>query len=173
MPAGITVTAAELPEVLLHVAVVRPVFLWGAPGIGKSSLVRLVHIRLRASASDWLHWAGAAGIHPWVVDYLRNRPDHLWTAPPKTEEPFSTPRSWHMLSDALHSYGDGISDETLRVLAFGTLSAAHASAFRAFVKTVRNAFGLDAVLKGETGWPAVRRTATCSTSLPRPSGRAR
>jgi len=34
------------------------------------------------------------------------------------------------------------------------LSAGHASAFRAFVKTVRNAFGLDAVLKGETGWPA-------------------
>ena len=72
----------------------------------------------------------------------------------KTEEPFSTPRSWHMLSDALHSYGDDVSDETLRVLAFGTLSAAHASAFRAFVKTVRTAFGLDAVLKGGTGWPA-------------------
>ena len=34
------------------------------------------------------------------------------------------------------------------------MSAGHASAFRAFVKTVRNAFGLDAVLKGETGWPA-------------------
>ena len=263
MQAGITVSAAELPEVLLHVAVVRPVFLWGAPGIGKSSLVRafaeslglecvtllgtqlapedligvpqivdgrsrfappvaiardepyclfldelnassaevqkafyslildrrigeyelpegsvvigagnratdnalarpmasalvnrLVHIHLRASATDWLRWAGTAGIHPWVLEYLRNRPDHLWTAPPKTEEPFSTPRSWHMLSDALLSYGDDVSDETLRVLAFGTLSAAHASTFRAYVKTVRHAFGLDAVLKGETGWPS-------------------
>lgn len=37
---AITVTPAELPHVLLHVAVVRPVFVWGAPGIGKSSLVR-------------------------------------------------------------------------------------------------------------------------------------
>ncbi|WP_020523965.1 AAA family ATPase [Catelliglobosispora koreensis] len=35
-----TVTPAQLPAVLLHVAVVRPVFVWGAPGIGKSSLVR-------------------------------------------------------------------------------------------------------------------------------------
>jgi AAA domain (dynein-related subfamily) len=35
-----TVTPAALPEVLLSVAVVRPVFLWGAPGIGKSSMVR-------------------------------------------------------------------------------------------------------------------------------------
>ncbi|WP_396936608.1 AAA family ATPase, partial [Mycolicibacterium sp.] len=33
-------TPAQLPEILLHVAVVRPVFLWGAPGIGKSSLVQ-------------------------------------------------------------------------------------------------------------------------------------
>ena len=40
MQATITVTPAQLPELLLHVAVVRPVFLWGAPGIGKSSLVR-------------------------------------------------------------------------------------------------------------------------------------
>src|SRR6185503_16487884 len=37
---AITVTPAELPAVLLHVAVVRPVFVWGAPGIGKSSIVR-------------------------------------------------------------------------------------------------------------------------------------
>jgi hypothetical protein len=36
MQAAITVTPEQLPEVLLHVAVVRPVFLWGAPGIGKS-----------------------------------------------------------------------------------------------------------------------------------------
>jgi MoxR-like ATPase len=38
--AVVNVTPVQLPEVLLHVAVVRPVFLWGAPGIGKSSLVR-------------------------------------------------------------------------------------------------------------------------------------
>ncbi|WP_203236756.1 hypothetical protein [Nocardia panacis] len=36
---AVTVTPDQLPELLLHVAVVRPVFLWGAPGIGKSPLV--------------------------------------------------------------------------------------------------------------------------------------
>src|SRR5262245_65588885 len=40
MGSAITVTPAERPGVLLHVAVVRPVFVWGPPGIGKSSLVR-------------------------------------------------------------------------------------------------------------------------------------
>ncbi|MBG0821412.1 AAA family ATPase [Planomonospora sp. ID91781] len=262
MQATVTVTPAQLPGVLLHVAVVRPVFLWGAPGIGKSSLVRdfadalglecvtmlgtqlapedligvpelvggrsrfappetiardepyclfldelnasapevqkafyslildrrigayelpagsvvigagnratdnalarpmasalvnrLVHVHLRASVTDWLTWAADNGIHPWIVEYLTQRPDHLWSAPPKTEEPFSSPRAWHMLSDVMHSYGDGIDDDTLAVLAFGTLTTAHASAFRAYVKTVRHAYDLDAVLKGDVPWP--------------------
>jgi hypothetical protein len=39
MHAPVTVTPAQLPDLLLHVAVVRPVFIWGQPGIGKSSLV--------------------------------------------------------------------------------------------------------------------------------------
>ncbi|WP_227789042.1 MoxR family ATPase [Nodularia sp. LEGE 04288] len=39
MNPAITVTQKQLSEILLNVAVVRPVFIWGAPGIGKSSLV--------------------------------------------------------------------------------------------------------------------------------------
>ena len=263
MESSITVTPVELPAVLLHVAVVRPVFVWGAPGIGKSSLVRafaeslglecvtlvgtqlasedligvpeirdgrsrfappeaiaraepyclfldelnssapdvqkafyslildrrigayelpkgsivigagnrasdnalarpmasalvnrLLHVHLRADAADWLSWAGQSGIHPWVIDHITMRPDHLWARPPKTEEPFSSPRSWHMLSDALLSYGDGIGEETLRVLAAGTISAVHAQAFTAYVKTVRHQYDLEAVVKGDAGWPA-------------------
>lgn len=37
---NVTITPARVPELLLGLATVRPVFLWGAPGIGKSSLVR-------------------------------------------------------------------------------------------------------------------------------------
>src|ERR1700744_2184961 len=39
MHASVTVSPAQLPDLLLHIAVVRPVFIWGQPGIGKSSLV--------------------------------------------------------------------------------------------------------------------------------------
>jgi MoxR-like ATPase len=263
MHAPVTVTPAELPEVLLNTAVVRPVFLWGAPGIGKSSLVRqfavslglecvsllgtqlapedligvpqiikgrsrfcppetiardtpyvlfldelnaaapdvqkafyslildhrigtyelpagsvvigagnratdqalarpmasalinrLVHVHLRASAADWLTWATANGIHPWIVEYLTNRPDHLWSPPPKTEDTFSSPRSWHMLSDVLHSYGENISDETVKLLALGTLTRAHATTFCATRKMARHAYDLDAIVKGNRAWPA-------------------
>lgn len=40
MNSSISVTQKQLAELLLNVAVVRPVFIWGAPGIGKSALVQ-------------------------------------------------------------------------------------------------------------------------------------
>ncbi|MCA5960566.1 MoxR family ATPase [Blautia sp. RD014234] len=212
----ITVTQSDLSEILLNIAPVRPVFIWGAPGIGKSALVqqfaeevgltcvsllgsqlapediigipqiqedvstflppkmiarkepyvlfldelnacsqevqkafyslihekrigeyhlpegsiaigagnrtqdsaivktvssalinRMFHVQLKADPAQWLTWAYTNGIHPWVTDYLAQRPDHLFSEPPKTEEPYSTPRSWHMLSDALKEYDAG------------------------------------------------------------------
>ncbi|MDX3451388.1 MoxR family ATPase [Streptomyces sp. ME02-8801-2C] len=262
MQAAVTVTPARIPELLLGLATVRPVFLWGAPGIGKSSLVRefaeslglecvsllgtqlapedligvpqirdgrsvfcppeaiardepyclfldelnaatpdvqkafyslildrrignyelpkgsivigagnratdnalarpiasalvnrLAHVHLEASPKDWLVWAANNDIHPWVVDHLTDRPDHLWSKPPKTEEPFSTPRSWHLLSDALHSFGPALDEETLKVIAHGALTPTHATAFCGYVKIVRSRFGIDAIIKGDARWP--------------------
>ncbi len=257
-----TLTQKQLSEFLLNVAIVRPVFIWGPPGIGKSSLVeqfaeevglvcvsllgsqlapediigvpqitegksrfcpptmiardepyclfldelnacshevqksfysliherrvgdyrlpegsivigagnrtqdsaivkpmssalmnRLIHVQMKASHRDWLEWACQNNIHPFIVDYIQNRPDHLWSQPPKTEEPFSTPRSWHMLSDALHEMGDNTTDEMLEILASGCLSSHHAGQFKAFVKQIRNNYALGAILKGQIKWP--------------------
>ena len=36
----ISVTQNDLLEILINIAPVRPVFIWGAPGIGKSALVK-------------------------------------------------------------------------------------------------------------------------------------
>lgn len=262
MNSSFTVTQKQLSEFLLNVALVRPVFIWGAPGVGKSSLVtqfaeqlglpcvsllgsqlapediigvpqitdgtsrfcppsmiarkepyclfldelnacshevqkafysliherrigeyflpqgsivigagnraqdsaivkpmssallnRMVHVHLKVSQKDWLEWAVAEGIHPLVVEYIQTRPDHLWSQPPKHEECFSSPRSWHMLSDALHAYGDNVNDGQLDILAYGCLSPTHAGQFRAFVKQVRSRYRLASILKGEIGWP--------------------
>ena len=89
-----------------------------------------------------------------MLDHLTDRPDHLWSAPPKTEEPFSTPRAWHMLSDALHSFGPDVDEATLKVLAHGLLTPGHAVAFCGYAKIVRHAYGLEAILKGDARWPA-------------------
>lgn len=92
-----------------------------------SALVnRMFHVQLKADSAQWFTWAYQNGIHPWVTDYISQRPDHLFTELPKTEEPYSTPRSWHMLSDALREYAagtDSISKEMLRVVTYGCISA--------------------------------------------------
>ena len=257
-----TLTPVQLIDFLLNVATVRPVFIWGAPGIGKSSLVtefaatvgidcvsllgsqlapedligvpqivdgksrfcppaniareeayclfldelnacshevqkafysliherrlgeyelpkgsivigagnraqdsaivkpmssalinRMVHVQLKASHRDWMEWAGRNAIHPLVLEYLQSRPDHLWSQPPKTEEPFSTPRSRHMLSDAMSAYGESADDARIDALAYGCLTPHHATQFKAFVKQLRSKFDLAAILKGDLAWP--------------------
>ena len=84
-----------------------------------SALVsRMFHVQMRADARQWMKWAQKNNLHPWVIDYIIQRPDHLFSEPPKTEEPFSTPRSWHMLSDALCEYEAGKQDISGNMLSF-------------------------------------------------------
>ena len=117
---------------------------------------RMLHVQLKPDVRNWLTWAYESGIHNWVTDYINQRPDHLFSEPPKTEEPFSTPRSWHMLSDALREFGAGEKDipiDTIRMLAYGSISASHASMFSAFVKQLDNKYLLEDIIKGEAKWP--------------------
>lgn len=117
---------------------------------------RMFHVELKADSKQWLSWAYEEGIHPAIIQYITERPDHLFSEPPKTEEPYSTPRSWHMLSDALHEYGFGeksVSDSTLKMLAYGSISAKHAGMFLAFTKQIGNKSLLNNIIKGEAKWP--------------------
>ena len=261
----ISATQSDLLEILINVAIVRPVFIWGAPGIGKSALVekfanevglpcvsllgsqlapediigipqikgdtseflppkiiarkepyvlfldelnacsqevqkafyslihekrigeyhlpegsivigagnraqdsaivktmssallnRMFHVQLKADPNQWLTWAYEEGLHPWVIDYITQRPDHLFSEPSKTEEPYSTPRSWHMLSDALHEYGVGdknISEAMLKMITYGCISANHAGMFLAYTKQTGNKNLIADIIKGEAKWP--------------------
>jgi len=114
---------------------------------------RMVHVHLKASHRDWLSWAYENDIHEWILKYIQVRPDHLWSQPPKHEAPFSTPRSWHMLSDALHQFGDEVDDDWLEILATGLLSPNHAQQFKAFVRQTRSEYRITDILKGDAKWP--------------------
>ncbi|MEO8396029.1 MAG: MoxR family ATPase [Chloroflexota bacterium] len=114
---------------------------------------RMIHVHLSVSHRDWLDWAYETSIHPYVIEYIQQRPDHLWSPPPKHEEPFSTPRSWHMLSDALYEYGERLDDSVIEVLSYGCLTPNHAVQFRAFIKQIRGAYQLNAILKGDASFP--------------------
>jgi hypothetical protein len=114
---------------------------------------RMLHVELRPTVRDWLAWAYAQGIHEWVIHYLETRPDHLFVQPPKTEETFSTPRSWHILSDALRTYGPDIATDEVETLAAGCLSSTHARSFGAFVKQLHGKLRIEHVLSGEQPLP--------------------
>jgi hypothetical protein len=107
----------------------------------------------KVSSRQWLEWAGESGIHPYILEYVGIRPDHLWSLPPKTEEPFSTPRSWHMLSDAMKEYGGSPAQEDVFRLARACLSPHHAVQFNAYIKQVQNRFQLSAIIDGKAAWP--------------------
>ena len=126
-------------------AIVKPV---------SSALInRMIHVNIKVSHREWLEWAYQNDIHPLVVQYILARPDHLWSKPPKHEEPFSTPRSWHAFSDALKSYGDRSTDDHFEALAFGLPNASHAAQFKAFIKQLRSKYQLSALIKGDIVWP--------------------
>lgn len=114
---------------------------------------RMVHVHMKVSASQWLQWAAGAGLHPLVIEYLTQRPDHLWSAPPRHEEPFSTPRAWHMVSDALQAFHGTPPPWMLEAIASGCLSPQHAAQFKAFGKLADDRHRLDAIFKGEARWP--------------------
>jgi hypothetical protein len=127
-------------------AIVRP--------LSSALINRMVHVQPRADAKDWLAWAESAELDPLVLDYIRLRPDQLWSKPPKHEEPFSTPRAWAFLSQAWRAYAEpnrteGVAD----LLANGLLTPAHARSFVAFVRQRQRAFDLNSILRGDRKWP--------------------
>ena len=115
---------------------------------------RMFHVQLQPDVNQWLEWGYENGLHPWVLEYITQRPDHLFSLPPKTEEPYSTPRSWHMLSDAIKEWGEKITREELKMLAYGCLTPSHAGQFLAFTKQTENKFFLEEIIKGTRKWPA-------------------
>lgn len=118
---------------------------------------RMFHVQMKVDAGQWIRWARSENLHPWVIDYIIQRPDHLFSEPPKTEEPFSTPRSWHMLSDALKEYGAGdrdLSPDTLKMLAYACIGERHAGMFLAYTKQLRNSHYLEDIIHQKAKWPA-------------------
>src|SRR5688572_26943658 len=91
-----------------------------------SALVnRVTILHLRVDAAEWQEWARRHGVRADVRSFLSYMPDALMRPVPPDPVPFSTPRAWSLLSQALDkAEASGIlNDETRRALAFGRLSA--------------------------------------------------
>lgn len=91
---------------------------------------RLIHLLVRAEASDWVdRYASPRGLHPAVIAFVRTRPDLLETAETairRGETVFATPRSWARVSTILQT----IPDRRLRnLMVAGTVGEAVAAEF--------------------------------------------
>lgn len=114
---------------------------------------RMIHVAFELNHGEWMAWAEHASIHVWVTSYLRTRPDHLASSTPKVQDTFTTPRSWHLLSDALHDLGPSASQRLIEAAVYGTLSSSHGQSFLAFIASEKNMHLLGKILKGDASWP--------------------
>jgi hypothetical protein len=121
---------------------------------------RMLHVHLKADSRLWLDWAHQNELHEWVVEYIKARPKHLATdIAPSNEEPYSTPRIWHYLSDCLKELDKDqqMPQETqaklFDALIYGSLSESHATNFKAFIKQIKNKYNIPKLIKGDLKWP--------------------
>lgn len=119
-----------------------------------SALVnRMVHVHLSPSIQDWIDWSKLNFVHPLVIDYIEANPDQLLVRPPSDEKPFSTPRAWHILSDALGELEYDCPENLLRALFLGTISSEHVEPFLQFIHTKLKKCSLKLLLQDKINWP--------------------
>jgi hypothetical protein len=97
-----------------------------------SALVnRVVILNIKASKKEWFVWAKNNNVRSEIISFVNLVPDALMRPVPAEPVPFSTPRSWTLLSRALDAAeASGIlSNEVRRALSFGRVSAEDAAVF--------------------------------------------
>jgi AAA domain (dynein-related subfamily) len=97
---------------------------------------RVTILQIRHDTDEWLAWAQRAGVRQEIRSFIATVPDALMRPVPSDPVPFSTPRSWSLLSRAfdLAEKGGMLTTETRRALAFGRLSPEDAAVFCALAE---------------------------------------
>ena len=92
---------------------------------------RLFLFQVRVDAEEWFHWAESQKVRGEVLVFLRYVPEALLRPVPLEPVPFSTPRAWAMLAEALDlaERGGVLTGATRRALAFGRISPEDAAMF--------------------------------------------
>ena len=121
-------------------------------------LDRFWAVDFKPTPSDWLAWAGTAGISPVIIDFIRQHPDHL--RPVREVEPGKvTPsgRAWAMLDKSLKAMGlgelqeqAGAPDRLLYHVAIGFVGSEASASFVDFVKSLDRQFTAEDVLNNWT-----------------------
>ncbi|MCI0460160.1 MAG: AAA family ATPase [Gemmataceae bacterium] len=97
---------------------------------------RLFLLQVRVDADEWFEWAAGQNLREEVVLFLRHMPEALMRPVPAEPVPFSTPRAWAMLAEALDlaERGGILTPAIRRALAFGRVSPEDAAMFCAMAE---------------------------------------
>jgi MoxR-like ATPase len=97
---------------------------------------RLFLVQIRVDAEEWFHWAEGQNLREEVMLFLRYVPEALLRPVPAAPIPFSTPRAWAMLAEALDlaERGGILTPPIRRALAFGRVSPEDAAMFCAMAE---------------------------------------
>ncbi|MGF1580557.1 MAG: AAA family ATPase, partial [Gemmataceae bacterium] len=92
---------------------------------------RVIILQIRVDLEEWLAWASENHIRDDVIKFIESEPEALLRPVPDTPGPFSTPRAWAALSEALSfsENNDLLSDHIREALAHGRVSPKDAVAF--------------------------------------------
>jgi hypothetical protein len=97
---------------------------------------RVIILHVRVDVKEWLEWARANGVRRDIISFISFMPETLMRPVPAEPIPFSTPRAWASLSQALDlAQANGILDNALRrALAFGRVTAEDAAIYCAMAE---------------------------------------
>lgn len=62
---------------------------------------RFAMFQLELNFKDWMEWAVSSGIDYRITSYLNFKPTHLYQFKADATDPYSSPRTWHMLSNII------------------------------------------------------------------------
>jgi hypothetical protein len=102
-----------------------------------SALINRVSIlHIRVDVQEWLEWGAANGVRADVRNFISYMPDALMRPVPADPQPFSTPRSWTLLSQGLDlaEHAGVLTPQLRRALAFGRVSAEDAAVYCALAE---------------------------------------
>ena len=104
--------------------------------LSRALINRVFILNIEVDVAGWLHWAKDAAVRQEIRTFIQYIPQALCRPVPREPVPFSTPRSWTLLSTDLDRTDQAgiLNAQERRALAFGRLSPEDAGLFCALAE---------------------------------------
>ena len=120
---------------------------------------RMKHYYADTDKDAWLAWAIKAGVHPLITAYIRKQGQDLNTfeevlKSSSSEKAFATPRTWEMLSKAMHRMDpSGKIGDWLYAAAVGTVGSGIAIKFKSWCDNTTKLINPEEIIKNPATAP--------------------